>query len=140
MTEKGVVMGVDYGDARTGIAVTDAGAKYAFGACCVRAKGMRTAARLVAEEAKKRRAVRIVVGLPLNMDGTEGARAEKARAFAQMIEELTSLPVEMWDERLTTVEAYGIMDEVGVPSPRRREKIDTLSAEVILQSYIDAKR
>ena len=136
----GVIMGVDYGDSRTGIAVSDADCRIAFGVTCIKAKGMRAAVNLVAEEARKRRAVRIVVGLPLNMDDTEGPRAERARVFAGMLADAASLPVDLWDERLTTVEAYDIMDQIGIPASRRRDTVDTIAAQVILQSYLDAKK
>ena len=132
------ILGVDYGDARTGIAISDADGRFAGGVGVIRAKGMRSAARQTADEAARRGAQLIVVGLPLNMDGTEGARAEKARAFSSMLSELTGLPVVMQDERLTTVEAYDIMDEIGVHGARRRDIVDTMSAELILREYLES--
>ena len=136
----GPILGVDYGDARTGIAVSDSSGKLAGHVGVIHAKGMRSACNQVAEAARKHKAVSIVVGLPLNMDDTEGARADKARAFADMLREMTGLPVTLWDERLTTVEAYDIMDNLGIRGARRREMVDAISAQIILQEYLDSNK
>ena len=133
MTE--VILGVDYGDVRTGLAVS--AGKMAFGAGCVVSKSMRKTVEGVAQTAERREAVRIVIGDPVNMDGTRGPRSEKCRIFAGMLAERTGLPVVLWDERLTTVNAHEILSEVGVRGEKRKRAVDELSATLILQSYLD---
>lgn len=130
-----IIMGVDYGDARTGLAL-NAGS-FAFGAGCVRAEGMRRTAEEVAAAAAEKSAELIVVGNPINMNGTEGPRSEKCRAFAKMLGELSGIPVELYDERLTTVSAHNIMSELNVRGKKRKDNVDALSATIILQDYID---
>ena len=134
------ILGVDYGDARTGMAVSDLTGLIAGGIGVVRVTGMRKTVAAVAEAAKKHGAELIVVGYPVNMDGTEGPRAEKARVFSEMLHDATGIPVELCDERLTTVEAYEIMDMTGTRGKKRRDRVDTLAAEIILQDYLDGHR
>lgn len=140
MTVKKRIFGVDYGDARTGMAVSDLSGFIATGIGVVKSTGMRKTAAAVAEAVKKHGAELIVVGYPVNMDGSEGARTEKVSVFADMLRELTGLPVELCDERLTTVEAYEIMDVTGTRGKKRRDRVDTLAAEIILQDYLDSHR
>ena len=130
-----ILLGVDYGDARTGLA-TNAGT-FAFGAGCVRAEGMKKTAQAVADAAVSKKAELIVVGNPLNMNGTEGPRSEKCRAFAAMLEEMANIPVVLYDERLTTVNAHNILSELNVRGKKRKDNVDELSATLILQDYID---
>ncbi len=134
------ILGVDYGDARTGLAVSDLSGTLASGIGTVKATGMRKTAELVAEAAKKNEATHIVLGLPVNMNGTEGPRAEKARAFAEMLTGLTGLEVTLFDERLTTSAAHRIMNLTDTRGAKRKGNVDTLSAEIILQDYLDSKR
>ncbi|MBQ8475212.1 MAG: Holliday junction resolvase RuvX [Clostridia bacterium] len=129
-------LGVDYGDARTGLA-SNAGT-FAFGAGCVRAEGMKKTAQAVADAAIAKKADLIVVGNPINMNGTEGPRSEKCRAFAAMLEEMASIPVVLYDERLTTVNAHNILSELNVRGKKRKDTVDELSATLILQAYIDS--
>lgn len=136
----GKVMGVDYGDRRTGVAMTDALGMMALGIDCIKENGMRHAAVRVAALAKERGAVRIVVGLPVNMDGTEGFRAEKVRAFAALLSEETDLPIEFYDERLSTMEAHRIMNMTETFGKKRKETVDTLSAQIILQDWMDKEK
>lgn len=138
--KRGRLLGVDYGDVRTGIAISDEGRLLATGIATLRENGMLRTADRVAEEAKTRGAVGIVVGLPRNMNGSEGERAEVIRAFAAHLAERTELPIAFWDERLTTVLAHRILSESAVGGKRRRAVVDTLAAELILQSYLDANR
>ena len=132
------ILGVDYGDARTGLAL-NAGT-FAFGAGCVRCEGMRRTAEAVAAAAAEKKAELIVVGNPVNMNGTEGPRSEKCRAFAHMLVELSGIPVELYDERLTTVSAHNIMSELNVRGKKRKDNVDELSATIILQDYIDRNK
>lgn len=130
-----ILLGVDYGDARTGLA-TNAGT-FAFGAGCVRMEGMKKTAEAVAAAAAEKKAELIIVGNPLNMNGTEGPRSEKCRAFAAMLSEMAGIPVELYDERLTTVSAHNILSEINVRGKKRKDNVDELSATIILQDYID---
>ena len=134
------ILGVDYGDARTGLAVSDLSGTLAQGIGAVKATGMRKTAEAVAEAAKKNDAEKIVLGLPVNMNGTEGPRAEKARAFGEMLGELTGLEVIFFDERLTTSAAHQIMNLTDTRGSKRKGKVDTLSAEIILQDYLDSQK
>lgn len=138
--KRGRVLGVDYGDVRTGIAISDETRFLASGIATLRENGMLKTADRVAAEAKSRSAVLIVVGLPRNMDGSEGPRAEVIRVFCGYLAERTEIPIELWDERLSTVEAHRILSESAVGGKRRRGVVDTLAAEIILQSYLDAHR
>ena len=134
------ILGVDYGDARTGLAVSDLSGTLAQGIGTVKATGMRKTAEAVAEAAKKNDASVFVPGLPVNMNGTEGPRADKARAFGEMLRELTGLEVTLFDERLTTSAAHQIMNLTDTRGSKRKGKVDTLSAEIILQDYLDSKK
>lgn len=135
---KKMILGVDYGDARTGLAL-NAGT-FAFGAGCVRCEGMSRTAEAVAAAAAEKKAELIVVGNPVNMNGTEGPRSEKCRAFAHMLGEISGIPVELYDERLTTVSAHNIMSELNVRGKKRKDNVDELSATIILQNYIDRNK
>lgn len=136
----GKYLGVDYGDVRTGIAECDPSGLIATGITTVKEGGMRNTAERVAREAELRSCKKIVVGLPRNMDGSEGFRAEAVRAFVGILGELTEIPIALYDERMTTMQAYRVFEESGAYGKRRRENIDTLSAQIILQNYIDAER
>lgn len=139
-TKKGKILGVDYGDVRTGLAVSDALGFLASGIGTIRPGGMRNTAEAVAAEAVKQGAVLIVVGLPRNMDGSEGFRAEAVRAFAALLAEYTDIPYAFYDERLSTAEAHQILNLTDVGGKKRKKVIDTLSAEIILQNYLDSHR
>ena len=89
---------------------------------------------------KERGADRLVMGFPRNMDGTEGFRAERTRRFASLVAEKTGVKVMFTDERLSTVEAYTYMNITGVPGSKRKGKIDALSAQIILQSFLDSQK
>ena len=135
----GKVIGVDYGDVRTGIAASDLSGVMASAVGAVKPGGMRNTAKVVAEEAKRVCAVAIVVGLPKNMDGSEGPRAEVVRAFVALLREETDLPIHLEDERMTTMEAARFLSATETFGRKRKEKIDALSAELILQSWLDKR-
>lgn len=135
-----IVLGVDYGDARTGLAVSDSLGLLAVGAGCIKCESFKKTAAAVAEAAKEKKADLIVVGNPINMNGTEGPRSEKCRAFASALEELTSLPVKLYDERLTTVSAHRFLSDANVRGKRRKAAVDELSATIILQDFLDRNR
>mgnify|MGYP001643869862 CR=1 FL=1 len=136
-------MALDYGARTVGVACTDSLGLTAQAVETVWRKRedklRRTLAR-IEQIAGEREIRRIIVGLPLNMDDSEGERAKRARAFADQLARRTGLPVEMYDERLSTVEADEILEECGVAAERRKEHIDVLSAQLILERYMDDLR
>ena len=132
----GKYLGVDYGDKRTGLAECDISGLLASGIGTVSPGGMRNTARLVADEAEKRSCKRIIIGLPKNMDGTVGPRAEKAAAMAELLKEATSLPVVLWDERRTTVEAHNILSAHNYHGKKRKNTVDAVAASLILEGYL----
>lgn len=136
----GKYLGVDYGDKRTGIAECDPSGMLASGIATVSEGGMRKTAERVAKEALSRGCKKIIVGLPRNMDGSEGFRAEAVRAFSAILSEICDIPIDFEDERMSTMAAYRFLDAGETFGKKRKEKIDTLSAEIILQSYIDRER
>lgn len=136
----GKYLGVDYGDKRTGLADCDLAGMIAQGIGTISEGGMRNTARRVAEIARERDCKKIVVGLPKNMDGTEGERAEVIRAFVALLGEECDIPVDLYDERMTTMVAYRFLSESGTFGKKRKDAVDTLSAEIILQNYLDRER
>ncbi len=139
-TEQGKLLGVDFGLRRVGLAVCDGLRMLATPLPAVHTKSMRESIDKVAAVAAAGGVCGIVVGLPLNMDGSESVQSGRARAFARNIEKVTGLRTELVDERLTTVEADALLAEAGVKRSARAELIDSMSAKVILQSYIDNKK
>ena len=101
---------------------------------------MRNTAPRVAKEAENRSCKRIIIVLPKNMDGTEGARAGVIRAFADILKTLTEIPIDFSDERMSTMVAYRYLGATETFGKKRRDAVDALSAEIILQSYIDKER
>lgn len=136
----GKYLGVDYGDRRTGIAECDISGMIASGIATVSEGGMRNTAVRIAKEAESRACKKIVIGLPKNMDGSEGERAEVIRAFAAILSEYTKIEIDFIDERMTTMQAYRFLDSTETFGKKRKSKIDTLSAEIILQNYLDRER
>ena len=132
----GRILGVDFGDVRTGLALSDPSRLLASGLETIAPGGLEKTAVAVAERVRKEGAVAIVVGLPKNMDGSEGARADRCRQFAERLAELSGLPVVLLDERLTTVAASRILNEANVRGKDRKKVVDTLSAEILLQNLL----
>lgn len=133
-----IILGVDFGDKRTGLAVSDASCFLASGICTVTGDGKRAVARKIANIAIERKCELIVVGIPINMDGTHGPRAQKCRDFGELLAEYTALPVEYMDERCTTVEAHSFLNVTNTRGKARKGVVDTLAAEIILQDYLDS--
>lgn len=133
-------MGVDYGDSRIGLAASDELEIMAFPLKTLKSESMRKNIDAIAALAKEENAELIVVGLPLNMDGTEGARASKTRSFGRVLERVSGVKVEYFDERLTSVEAEEIMESRGVKKSNRKNIVDRIAAQIILQSYMDANK
>ena len=136
----GKYLGVDYGDVRTGLAECDVSGMLASGITTIKEGGMRNTAERVAKEATARSCKKIIIGRPKNMDGTEGERATVIKAFAEILSSITDIPIDFYDERMTTMQAYRFLDGAGTFGKKRKDVIDTLSAELILQSYIDRER
>ena len=136
----GKYLGVDYGDKRTGLSECDPGGTLASAISTISEGGMRNTAVRVVKEAESRGCKKIIIGLPKNMDGTEGNRVDTVRAFADIVKELTTIPVDFCDERMSTMVAYRFLDGAGTFGKKRKNVIDALSAEIILQSYIDRER
>ena len=137
-TTTGRILGVDFGDTRTGLAISDISRFLASGIGYISPGGIEKTAAKVAEVALDQKAVAIVVGLPKNMDGSEGFRAERCREFADLLrQKLDGIPVAMIDERLTTMSASRYLNETGTRGSHRKGVIDTLSAQIILQNALD---
>jgi len=134
------IMGIDLGTKRIGVAMSDETATIAQANCVIERKSDEYAASEIKRIADAEGASEIVVGLPLNMDGTSGERAEDAEHFAEVLRKETSLPVRMRDERLSTMEAKSIMLEADLSREKRKKKIDRLAAQIILQGYLDEEK
>ncbi|MDY2720759.1 MAG: Holliday junction resolvase RuvX [Candidatus Faecousia sp.] len=134
------VMGIDYGDARTGIAVSDAGGLIVGQTTVIHSWNREKTAEQIAALVKQHGVERLVMGLPRNMDGTEGPRAALYREFAALVEEKTGMEVVLWDERRTTVEAHQILSEHNYHGRKRKNTVDAVAASLILEGYLDYLR
>lgn len=135
-----IILSVDYGDARTGIAVCDRTELLASPVTVISETDRDTLLKKIADLALERRAELIVVGLPVNMDGTHGSRAQACEDFAQALTELCSIPTVMRDERLTTVSAHNVLNATNTRGKKRKAVVDAVSAVMILQDFIDYRR
>ena len=131
------IMGIDYGDARTGVAISDLLCSIVGSTAVVPSRNTEKAIADIVRMAKENNVGEIVVGLPKNMDGTEGVRAELCRAFADQLKEATGLPVAMWDERRTTVEAHNILSQHNYHGKKRKDTVDAVAASLILEGYLN---
>ena len=132
-----IIMSADLGKARTGIAVSDSGESFAFPKTVITEYNEDRLVNKICDIAKELKAELIVVGIPKNMDGSEGFRAERCRELADMLRERTGLPVVMMDERMTTMSASRYLNETNTRGAKRKGVIDTLSAQIILQNALD---
>lgn len=132
------ILGIDFGDVRTGLALSDLSGILASGAGTIKG-GFETTAQACADVAKKNDVCKIVLGHPINMDGSLGFRSEKIKDFAKRLEELTGLEVVLCDERLSTANAHQILNLTNTRGDKRKRIIDEMSACLILQSYLDRK-
>ena len=130
------VMAIDYGDARTGVAVSDALRSLCGAAFTVEEWNPERLAARLAAEARERGVDTLVLGLPKNMDGSEGPRAEKARAFAALLEQESGIAPVLWDERRSTVEAHAILHANGKRMKRHKAQVDAVAAGLILEGYL----
>lgn len=135
-----VILAVDLGKARTGVAICDKGEMLASPIGTITDRNLERVADKIAEYAVQRKAEKLVVGLPKNMDGTEGESAQNARAFAQMLSEKCSLPVDMQDERGTTITAHSFLNVTDTRGKKRKQAVDTLSATIILEDYLNKRK
>ena len=134
------IMAIDYGDAHTGIAISDPTGFMAGGTTVINAYRPEQVAQGVARLAEEYGAEELVLGYPKNMDGTLGPRAEKAEAMAQLLRETVGLPVTLWDERRTTIDAHNILFNSGKNAKQRKKVVDAVAASLILEGYLTFKK
>lgn len=134
------IMAIDYGDARTGVALSDPTGFLAGQTFLIKSRKADVVLAELVALIRKQEAEELVMGYPRNMDGTVGPRAEKYAAFAKRLEEAAGMPVVLWDERRTTVDAHRILGEQGIRAKKRKDKIDSVAATLILEGYLDWKR
>ena len=134
------IMGLDYGDARTGVAISDLLCTLVGSTTVLPSRNEEKLLADVVCLTKENGVGTIVVGLPRNMDGTEGPRAEACRAFAEKVKEITGVDVEMWDERRTTVEAHQILSDHNYHGKKRKNTVDAVAASLILEGYLAYRR
>ena len=130
------ILAVDYGDARTGIAISDLLCSIVGSTTVIHSRNSSKTLEEVVRLVIEHDVGRIVVGLPKNMDGTEGVRAELCRDFARRLELATGLEVALWDERRTTVEAHNILSQHNYHGKKRKETVDAVAASLILEGYL----
>ena len=131
-------MAIDYGDVRTGVAVSDLTQSITGDAFVIREKDPEKLADRICLEAEQREAEKFILGLPRNMDGTESFRAEKSRAFKTLLEEKSGLPVVLWDERRSSIEAHAILHASGKKEKAHKNSVDAVAASLLLESYLDS--
>ena len=137
--ERGRILGIDAGERRVGLALSDETRLLATPFTVLqRGAGLAGVMDEIAAVARRESVVKVVVGLPLNADGSSGRQARRATVFADVVRRATGLDVEMWDERLSTVEAHAILREQGRRTRRDTQPVDAVAAAVILQDYLDA--
>lgn len=130
------IMAVDYGESRTGIAVCDPTEFLASPVCIIKEKNTLKAIEKIVEKAKELKAEQIVVGHPLNMDGSRGERAEKCTFVKEEVAKLSGIDTVLWDERATTKTALGMLTDSGTFGKKRKEVLDAVAATVILENYL----
>ena len=135
-----IIMSVDYGDKRTGIAICDKLEMLASPVGVLIEWNSETLADKIVNLAVEKKAETIVIGLPKNMDGSQGFRADACKELGELVKSRTQIPVEFWDERLTTVSAHRILSENNVRGKKRKAVVDSVAAEIILQDYIDWRK
>lgn len=134
------IMAIDYGDAHTGVAISDPTGFMTGHATVINAYRPEAVAEQIAALAKEYGVEELVLGHPINMDGTRGPRSEKAQAMKVLLEETTSLPVALWDERRTTIDAHQILMNNGKNAKKRKKTVDAVAASLILEGYLTFKK
>ena len=130
------IMAIDYGDQRIGLAVSDLLGMLCGEAWTMNEWDMERASKRISEEAAAREVGTLVLGLPKNMDGSEGVRAEKSRKFMALLERDSGLPVVLWDERRSSIEAHAILHAAGKKEKQHRKTVDAVAASLILEGYL----
>ena len=130
------IMAIDYGDAHTGIAISDATGTLAGFSTVINSRRAETVTQEICALIPQHGVTELVLGYPKNMDGTVGPRAEKAAAFGQTLRQLTGLPVTLWDERRTTIDAHQILMSSGKNAKKRKKVVDAVAASLILEGYL----
>ena len=133
-------MAVDYGDARTGLAACDRTEFLASPIGVIQEYNFDNTVKKVSYAVQEYAVQMVVVGHPLNMDGTAGERAQKCALFAEKLKELVDVPVVLWDERSTTVSAHQVLNETNTRGKKRKEVVDAVAATIILESYLNYRR
>ena len=134
------IMGIDFGDARTGLAVSDEMNILVGEAWTLNEWNPDVVAEKIVAEAKTRNVKRLVLGLPKNMDGSEGPRAEKCREFGEKLKSMTDIELVMWDERRSSIEAHAILHANGKKEKKHRQTVDAVAASIILEGYLGTLR
>lgn len=134
------VMGIDYGDARTGVAISDLLCTIVGTTTVIHSRNTEKTLAELQRLVKENDVGEIAMGLPKNMDGTEGARAQLCREFALAVENATGIKVTMWDERRTTVEAHNILSAHNYHGKKRKDTVDAVAASLILEGYLAFRR
>ena len=134
------IMGIDYGDARTGIAISDLLCTIVGSTTVIHSRRADKTLVEICRLVKENQIGEIVMGLPKNMDGSEGPRAQLCREFARQVEEATGLAVKLWDERRTTVEAHNILSQHNYHGQKRKDTVDAVAASLILEGYLAFRR
>ena len=134
------IMAIDYGDAHTGIAISDPTGFLAGFTTVINAYRPEAVVERVGALAREHGVEELVLGHPINMDGTRGPRSEKAQAMKALLEETTSLPVVLWDERRTTIDAHQILMNGGKNAKQRKKVVDAVAASLILEGYLTYKK
>ena len=135
-----IIMAVDLGKARTGIAVSDSGEGFAFPNCVITEYNEEKLVEKVCLKAAELKAAQIVVGLPKNMDGSEGSRAQECAALAKKIGEASGIETVLWDERCTTVSAHTVLNMNDTRGKKRKATVDAVAAVMILEDYLGFRR
>lgn len=135
-----IIMSVDLGHVRTGLAISDSGGFLASSLCVIEERYDERLIDKIIDKARENRAERIVVGLPKNMDGSEGESALRARELAQKITDRSGIPTVMQDERGTTLTAHAYLSAGEIYGKRRKQKVDAVAASIILQDYLDSRK
>lgn len=134
------VMAVDYGDARTGIAMSDLLCSIVGSTTVIHSRNQDKTVQAILELVRENGVGEIVVGLPRNMDGSEGPRAQLCREFADRLAEASGLPIAMWDERRTTVAAHQILSDHNYHGKKRKNTVDAVAASLILEGYLGFRK
>ena len=134
------IMAIDYGDAHTGVAISDPTGFMTGYATVINAYRPEVVAEQISALAREYGVEELVLGHPINMDGTRGPRSEKALAMKALLEETTALPVALWDERRTTIDAHQILMNNGKNAKKRKKTVDAVAASLILEGYLTFKK